>query len=101
MKYIYIAAPYTKGDVVLNVRRAWEVAEKLIEKGYVPFVPHLTHLAHLMSPHDYQYWLDYDNHWIKKCDILLRLSGESKGADDEVELAKLWGIPVCYDIDNL
>ena len=84
MKYIYVAGPYTNGDPVLNVRKAIEAAEQLRELGYVPFIPHLTHLWHLISPHEYEYWIEYDKEWLEKCDALLRLPGISKGADDEV-----------------
>ena len=94
MKYIYIAGPYGKGDVALNVRKAVEVGEFYRSQGYVPYIPHLTHLWHLISPHDWQYWIDYDLEWLKKCDVLCRIQGESKGADIEVEEAKRLGIKV-------
>ena len=42
MKHIFIAGPYA-GDQAVNVRRAIEVANKLLLRGYVPYVPHLTH----------------------------------------------------------
>lgn len=96
MKYIYIAGPYTNGDPVLNVRKAIEAGEQLRGLGYVPFIPHLTHLWHLISPHDYDYWLKYDNEWLAKCDGLVRLPGYSRGADSEVELMLSLGKPVLY-----
>ncbi len=94
MKYIYVAGPYTGGDPVLNTRKAIEAGEQLRALGFVPFIPHLTHLWHLISPHDIDYWYEYDNEWIRKCDALLRLPGKSKGADAEVALALELGIPV-------
>jgi len=39
--------------------------------------------------------------WITVCDCVLRLEGESPGADAEVVLAKKKGIPVFYSIDEL
>jgi hypothetical protein len=98
MKYIYVAGPYSGGDPVLNTRKAIEAGEFLIELGFVPFIPHLTHLWHLVSPHGIDYWYDYDNEWIHKCDGLLRLLGESKGADAEVDLALSLGLPVFHII---
>ncbi|MBC8273418.1 MAG: DUF1937 family protein [Chloroflexi bacterium] len=98
---VYVAGPYTKGDVVVNVRRAVLAAEELIKRGHVPFVPHLTHLWHLISPHPIEFWFTYDNHWLDSCDCLLRLAGDSVGADKEVALAERQGIPVFYDMDEL
>lgn len=93
-KFVYVASPYTKGDVAWNVRRNLECADRLAKADYVPFAPLLTHFWHLLFPHPYEFWLDQDNAWIEKCDCLVRLPGESSGADKEVELAKSKGIPV-------
>lgn len=100
-KYIYIAGPYTKGDVVMNVRAAVEAAEEVIKIGYMPYVPHLSHLWHCMSPHDIDYWYRLDNEWLKRCDALVRLPGESSGADAEVRLADSLGIPVFDSVNDL
>ena len=96
MKYIYIAGPYTNGDPVLNVRKAIEAADELRELGYVPFIPHLCHLWHLISPHEYEYWMLYCFEWLERCDGLLRLPGESEGADREVDRMLILGKPVFY-----
>lgn len=99
IKYIYVAGPYSVGDPVLNTRMAIFAGEQLREMGFVPFIPHLTHLWHLVNPHDLEFWLEYDNEWLKKCDALLRLPGESYGADEEMKLALSLGIPV-YTVEN-
>jgi hypothetical protein len=39
--------------------------------------------------------------FIPKCDCLLRLAGESEGADREVAFAKQRGIPVFYSITEV
>ena len=96
---VYIAGPYAGGDSVLNVRSAVEAAEKIQAAGHVPFVPHLTHLWHLISPHEPGFWYKYDLAWLEVCDCLVRLPGKSPGADEEVRLCKLWGIPV-YKLDD-
>ena len=102
MKYIYIAGPYTNGDPVLNVRKAIEAGEQLIELGYIPFILHLSHLWHLISPHEYDYyWIKYTKEWIGKCDALLRLPGESEGAEIEEMHALHLGKPVFYVIPLL
>ncbi len=46
---IYVAGPYTKGDVAVNVRSAFEAANKLADFGFAPFVPHGTHFWHIGS----------------------------------------------------
>lgn len=101
MKYVYVAGPYTNGDPVINTQKAIGMGEKLLALGYVPFIPHLSHLWHLISPHDYQYWMDLDSYWLFRCDALLRLPGSSQGADLEVLAAKERGIPVYYSLDEL
>lgn len=98
---IYIAGPYTKGDVAVNVRNAILAAEEVSKRGHVPFIPHLTHFWHLVSPHEYQFWLHQDIHWLKACDAVLRLPGESSGADKEVDIAIKLGMPVYYTIDDI
>ncbi len=100
MKKVYLAAPYTKGDVCQNVRRVLDFAEILSANGMIPFVLHLTHFWHLVHPHKIDFWYAYDIEWLKSCDILIRLSGESTGADEEVSVAKELGIPVVYSFDG-
>ena len=101
MRYIYVAGPYTKGDVALNVKHALYAATVLFAMGYMPYVPHLTHFWHLIYPHDYEDWMRLDFEWIRRCDALLRLSGESAGADREVAFATELGIPVFYAVEEL
>ncbi len=40
----------------------------------------------------YQQWLEYDKEWLKLCHYVLRLPGESGGADGEVIYATALGI---------
>src|SRR4030042_76172 len=83
---VYIAAPYSKGDQVENIREVLKVADILWGKGFIPYVPHLSHLWHLISPKPYYEWLKMGEAWLRSCDCLLRLPGESLGADREVRL---------------
>ena len=101
MKKIYIAGPYSKGDVAINVKRAMDVANVLINMGFAPFCPHLSHFLHMNNAQPYEKWLDLDNQFIPVCDALLRLPGESSGSDKEVALAESLGIPVYYSINDL
>ncbi len=98
---VYLAAPYTKDDVAINVHNVIEVADQLLDKGFAPFVPHLTHFWHLIKPRPYKDWLKLDNEFLPLCDCVLRLKGESKGADREVKLAYKIGLLVFHDIEKL
>lgn len=98
---IYIAGPYTKGDPVLNTRTAILTGSKLLARGFTPFVPHLTMFWHMLDPQDYEVWLNFDFEWVKTCDGLLRLEGESSGADREVRVAVEHKIPVFFSLDSL
>lgn len=98
---VYIAGPYTKGDVAQNVRNAILAADHLIGEGHVPYIPHLTHFWHLLSPKPYEFWIDYDLLWLEKCDCILRLQGESAGADMEVVEATRLGKPVYHSIRDI
>lgn len=97
---VYIAAPYNGGSTSL-VARAIRFGDTLSLLGYVPFIPHLNHFWDLMHPHSSSFWRKWDNEWLSCCDVLIRLSGESDGADAEVELAKTLNIPVVYDLLEL
>lgn len=101
MRKVYIASPYSKGDIAANVHLQMETANTLINLGFCPFVPLLTHFQHLMFPQPYEIWLAQDTEWVKACDCLLRLGGESNGADREVKYMISLGKPVFYSIDEL
>ena len=98
---IYIAGPYSKGDVAINVKMAMKMANTLIDKGYSPICPHLSHFLHMQSPKPYETWLSVDDAQVLKCDALLRIPGESSGADKEVDLAIENEIPVFLQIKHL
>ena len=98
---VYIASPYTIGNQAKNVRDSIYFADKLIDNGYLPFAPLLSHFWDYLIPHNYDYWLEYCVNWLLECDFVLRLPGESKGADYEEVVAMQNGIPVVYSILEL
>ena len=98
---VYVAGPYTKGDVAVNVRNAYAAANELADLGFAPFVPHATHFWHILFPRPYEFWLDLDNQFLPCCDAVLRIAGDSNGADEEVALAEKLNIPVFHTIANL
>ena len=101
MKRVYIASPYTIGDVAINVKKQIDAASELIDLGFAPFWPVHSHFLHMVYPKDYERWMEIDFEWIKSCDCLLRLKGESKGADREVKIAREINIPVMYSVNEV
>ena len=98
---IYIAAPFSTGDVTTNIRNAILAGDKLLEMGHIPYIPHLSHFWHYISPKPWDVWLEIDKNWLDICDAVLRLPGESKGADMEVELAKKLCLFIYYSLGEV
>lgn len=98
---IFIAGPYSEGDTARHVRRAINAADFLAQSGFAPYVPHLTHFWHFHKEHSHDFWLNLSCRFLLCCDGVLRLSGESRGADQEVELAEEFDIPVFYSLQEL
>lgn len=98
--YVFIAGPYT-GDQGANVRASCIAADQLTAAGFVPFNPLLYHFADLITPHKEEDWKALDLEWLSRCDALVRLPGDSRGADEEVAYALEHGIPVFNSLDSL
>jgi len=100
-KLVYIASPYTLGNLEGNVQRQIDTASSLMDQGFIAFAPLLNHYIHVHHPHSYEQWAEADMEMLRRCDIVLRLPGESKGADAEVCEARHRGIPVYYSLFEL
>lgn len=102
-RLIYVSGPYSKpeGHEEENVRRALQAADELLFHGFTPFVPHLTHYWNLRSPKSWVDWVDYDLQFLRVCDAVLRLPGESLGGDIEVAVARLLSKPVLFSLGDL
>ena len=112
---ILIAGPYrggTNDDPVLmqqNLSRLESVALPLFRKGHIPMIGEwvalpLIALAGSTKPGDaawesIQYPVAHG--LLEKCDAVLRLEGASKGADEDVRLAKERGLPVYYRLEDV
>lgn len=92
--YVFIAGPMMRGDLVKNIAKAMETADAVLRLGHTPFLPHLCSFWDLKCPRDQESWRAYSLKWLEKCDCLLRLDGDSEGADLEVAFATNRGIPV-------
>ena len=104
---VYLSGPYTgDGDPmtsVANTHRMMAEAVRLMDEGYAVFNPLLSHFytgrhgAHIT----YEQWMTQDLAFVPCCDVLLRLDGESAGADREVQRARECGVPVVYSADEI
>ena len=98
---VFISSPYTIGDTAFNVRRQMDATDELIERGYAPFTPLYYHFQHIVHPRHYDDWIKIDLEWLRSCDCVLRLPGESKGADIECAEADRLGLTVFNSVADI
>ncbi len=98
---VYIAGPYTKPDPCINTKKAIVIADMLLELGFVPFIPHLSHFWHTISPKEYDKWIEYDLEWLKCCDVMFVIEGDSEGVKIEERECSLRGIPKFNSFSHL
>lgn len=109
---VYVAGPISKGDTVENVWNGIRVGRKLLQLGFAPYIPHLDayltlNAAANFAPDDdgpsaqWRMLLEWDLEWVFASEAILRLPGESRGADLECARAEAHGIPVFHDIAPL
>ncbi len=90
----YLAGPYSSGPDK-EYERHRDAADYLLEHDFCVYSPICeTHHWHLKYPHTHNEWLHRDLIMVGRCDGLIRLPGESKGSDIEVQQAKMLGLPV-------
>jgi hypothetical protein len=112
---ILIAGPYRSGTgddpqkMAENLRRLEQASLPIFRAGHIPMIGEwvalpIWNVAGGKEVGDALY--DEILHptagrLIERCDAVLRLEGESKGADNDVRLANERGIPVYYSIEDL
>jgi hypothetical protein len=79
-----------------NAHSAIHIATALVDDGYTPFVPQTSILWEAITPKPWEWWIKYDLRVVGQCKLLLRIPGESKGADIECSHAKDLGIPIVF-----
>lgn len=115
MMLIMIAGPYRSGtdnDPILiqrNMDKLESMAIPIFQKGHISMIGEwvanpLIHLAGSKEIGDeifnaYQYPVAH--RILRKCDAILRVEGESKGADQDVELAKKLGLKIYYSLNEI
>ena len=98
---VYLSGPITLGDREHNFQQACDAHKRLMAAGFAVMNPILTmQIPDCWDiPHDE--WIAADLPWVAAADVVMRLPGESTGADEECEFAGIAGVPVYTDIDQL
>lgn len=109
---ILIAGPYasgTGGDLELmrrNLDRLEEAAWPLFQAGHIPMIGEWVALPVLASagatgptdPLAEQVMYPTADRLLQRCDAVLRLPGDSRGADQDVRIARERGLPVYFSL---
>ena len=112
---ILVAGPYRSGtndDPILmqkNLERLEFAALTLFRAGHIPLIGEwlalpLLKVAGSKKPGDDLYQeISYPvaHRLITKCDAILRMEGNSTGADNDVKVAQQLGLPVYYHIEDI
>ncbi|MBO3665094.1 DUF4406 domain-containing protein [Microbacterium stercoris] len=112
---ILIAGPYasgTDGDPELmarNLKRLEEAAWPIFRAGHVPMIGEWVALPVLSSagasgptdPLAAEVMYPTADRLLQHCDAVLRLPGASRGADQDVAIARERGIPVWYSLEEI
>ena len=102
MIVVYVSGPIGGLDAgrPKRIAHAVEVGYELIAAGLCPIVPHLWAASATDADGrvDRATWMAVDLECVRRADVVLRLPGESAGADEEVALAHSLRIPVCYSV---
>lgn len=112
---ILIAGPYRSGTnddpqlIQQNLDNLESAALPIFRKGHVPLIGEwvalpLIHLAGSKQLGD-EAWQEIQypiaHRLLEKCDAILRLEGASKGADEDVRIAKERGLTIYYNIEDI
>lgn len=98
---VYISGPMTIGDWEENILRAERLFRQLMLAGYSCYCPHLSGRmpGHEDIPHDL--WIANDLPLVGRSDAVLRIPGESTGADRECAFARACEVPVYHSVEHL
>ena len=88
-------------DYIQNVHKMCKVAGELRSLGFSPYVPGVDFVVGMVNGD----WVEEDyrgesNEFLKVCQAVLVIS-DSWGVQQEIKLAREWGIPVFHSIQEL
>lgn len=112
---ILIAGPYRSGTgddpekMAANLKRLEEASWPIFQKGHVPMIGEWVALpiwreagGRAVGDSRYEEILHPTaGRLLQHCDAVLRLPGSSKGADNDVAIARTRGIPVYFDLADI
>lgn len=112
---ILIAGPYrsgTNGDparIADNLLRLERAALAVYQRGHMPMIGEWVSLPLARMAGSVQigdaiseaFLYPVAHRLIQQCDAILRIDGESKGADADVNVARKLGLPVYYRVDDI
>jgi hypothetical protein len=116
---IYLAGPISRGDLATNINQATAAFAALAKAGFAPWCPHWSCYSGgaIVAPHNgtvyalataggipgmgHADWLGVDLAWVETADAVLRLPGDSIGADVEVAHAARFGLPVFTRVEDV
>ena len=101
-----ISCPRTPEGWKYNFQQAIDAQVTLMNRGFAVFNPMLTMaLGGGCEPNPcditHEAFIENDLAWVECADAVLRLPGESVGAEIECDHARRWGIPVYDSIADL
>jgi hypothetical protein len=112
---ILIAGPYRSGThddpqlIQQNLNNLESAALPIFRKGHIPIIGEwlaipLINLAGSTKIGDKE-WQEIQypvaHRILEKCDAVLRLNGASKGADEDVRIARERGLKIYYNIEDI
>lgn len=107
---ILIAGPYrsgTNGDpaaIARNLERLEEAAAPIFRLGHIPMIGEWVALPILrgdVAGVDGDVMYETASRLLQHCDAVLRLPGESSGADTDVAIARDRGLPVYFELSDI
>jgi hypothetical protein len=114
-KLILIAGPYRSGTnddpdlMARNLARLEEAAWPIFDAGHIPMIGEWVALPVLRSagvegvadPLAEHVMYPTADRLLEHCDAVLRLPGESTGADQDVAIARERGLPVYHSLEEI
>lgn len=78
-----------------------DAAKQLMDNGLHPYVPHYNCFFQITHPRSQEDFMRLDFAFLEVCHAVLRIPGESIGADREITFANIHNIPVFCTMSDL
>jgi len=112
---ILIAGPYRSGTgnnpklIEKNLERLESYSLPIYKKGHIPLIGEWVALPivrqagskSLGDAVSEQFLYPVADRLLERCDAVLRIAGESKGADEDVRIAGERGLPVYFRVEDI